>query len=111
MKTKTTRKPKAIVLDETNVVQVLDQIGKNCPYTASIKIFGVIYTSLGSTVRNALENLKVGGKVGGICVLTMKKGDVSKEKILNAGQLFRLFTSSPIMREISLKNISNLFDL
>ncbi len=79
------------------------------PYTASIKIFGRVYTSIGFTVKEAIENMKVGTKVGGVCVMTVTKGDVKKEKILNAGQLFRLFTASRIMHEIAIKNVCSLF--
>lgn len=77
-------------------------------YNASIKIFGRIYVSAGDTLKECIENLKV-GKVGGVCVMIVTHGDVKKEKILNGGQLFRLFSSSRVMKEMAMKNVLNLF--
>ncbi len=81
---------------------------KKIPYDISIKIFGRVYTSTGETLIEALDNLKP-GKVGGVCVMTVTHGDKKREKILNAGQLFRLFTGSRIMHEMAMKNVLNLF--
>lgn len=82
-------------------------------YEASIKVFGrdnKVYKSKGASVKEVLENLKVEGKAGGICVLTISNGDKKRDRIMNAEQLFRLFSSSRLMREIALKNVTLLFD-
>lgn len=80
-------------------------------YTATIKVFGRYFFSEGATVREAIENMKVDGKAGGICVLSISKGEAKQDKILNATQLFRLFNGSRIMREVALKNVTNLFSI
>lgn len=103
-----------LVTTDMQVVQCKKCNKKDNPvenYTASIKIFGMVYTSTGSTVRATIENLKVGNKVGGVTVLSVSKGSVTKEKVLNMGQMTALFSRSPLMREIALKNVTNLFDL
>lgn len=79
-------------------------------YEASIKVFGKVYKSKGASVKEVLENLKVEGKVGGICVLTISNSDKKRDRIMNTEQLFRLFSSSRLMREIALKNVTLLFD-
>lgn len=79
------------------------------PYQASIKIFGVNYSSAGFTPKECIENLKVGMKVGGICILKMEHGDKKREKMLNAQTLMRLFSSSRIMKEMAVKNVNLLF--
>lgn len=111
MKTKTVKK--RVVKDKKLAVQadkmietIKNELGI---YTASIKIFGRVYSSSGATLKECIENLKVGTKTGGVCVMTVTHGEIKKEKILNTGQLFRLFTSSRIMHEVAIKNVLNLF--
>jgi len=89
--------------------KVVKKVEAKAEYSASIKIFGVTYTSTGSTPKECIENLKVGTKVGGICILTMTHGDKKREKMLNAQTLYRLFSASRIMREMGLKNVNLLF--
>lgn len=79
-------------------------------YAATIKVLGKTYTSTGSSVREALENLAP-GKAKGISILSMTKGELKRDKVLNFGQTFRLFSASPLMREIALKQVTMLFDL
>ena len=79
------------------------------PYTTNIKIFGKYYTATGNSAIEAIENLKIEGKSGGVCVLSVSKGDIKREKILNAGQVIRLFNQSPTMRQFALKNMKLLF--
>ena len=80
------------------------------PYNASIKIFGKFYTSTGSTAKEAIENLKPDGVPKGMSVLTISRGDVKKERILNTTQTYRLFTCSRLMKEVAVKNVSIFFD-
>lgn len=117
MKKITTKKKvvkKGITLNTKRTVKIIDKIVNDAkttlsPYTASIKIFGRTYTSTGATVKEAIENMKTVGKVGGVCVMTVSKGDVKREKILNAGQLFRLFSASRVLHEIAIKNVCSMF--
>ncbi len=112
MKKITTKKLKRVVEklapDLKNNI-VADSIADSDLYSVSIKVFGRMYEAIGATLKEAIENLKV-GKVGGVCVMIVTHGDFNKEKILNAGQLFRLFSSSRIMHEMALKNVLNIFD-
>lgn len=79
-------------------------------YTASIKVFGKAHTASGATVREAIENLQP-GNARGVSVLTVAKGTNEKQKILNSTQTIRLFSPMRLVRELSLKNISMMFDL
>lgn len=78
-------------------------------YEASIKIAGKVSTNSGDTVSKAIDGLKV-GNVRSIAVLTVKHGDKVKEKILYPHVATKLFNTQGLIRELNLKNISNLFD-
>lgn len=78
-------------------------------YSIAIKIMGKTFTAQGSTIKEALCNLKV-GNAKGISLLTVSKGTISRTKVLTPPQTFRLFTPSRIMHEVALKQISLLFD-
>lgn len=76
---------------------------------SSIRIMGKIFTAEGATVKEAIENLKP-EYARGIGVLTLEKGEVKKEKIINVMQIQRLFgKGSSMYREIALKGVSTLF--
>ena len=91
MKTKTTKKPTVK------------------PYNASIKILGKTCTSSGKDVREAIEALKLGKVAKGVSVLEIVHGENRKSIILPPMQTFRVFSSSGIVREISMKNLSLRF--
>lgn len=78
-------------------------------YEVSVKIFGKVYSSTGETIYDALKNLKVIGKIGGMCVIQIKKGDMYKEKILNGRYLWRLFSGSSVMKQIAEKQLKQIF--
>lgn len=80
-------------------------------YKATIRVFGKIYKAEGATLIEAISNLKVSGKAGGTSILSVSKGKVQKDRILNTNQVFRLFSASKLMREVALKNLSLLFDI
>ena len=77
-------------------------------YTASIKLWNKITTATGATAVEAIANLKPEAKKG-TAVLIVSKGERSKTKILNNGQVFRLFAGSRIGREITLKGVGMFF--
>lgn len=78
-------------------------------YQSQIKVFGKIYKASGASIKESIENLKIEGKAGGASVITISKGELKREKILSAMQVFRLFTASRIMKEVAMKNILALF--
>lgn len=78
-------------------------------YTASINIFGTTYTSTAPSVKECLEALQA-RNVKGHGVLVVSHGEVKKDRILNSGQVFRLFSASRMMREIAIKQVSMMFD-
>ena len=86
------------------------RVAKNKVYLASIKVLGKKYEAKGSSAKEAIGNLKVGNVAKGMSVLEITKGKVSKSKILNHPQTFRLFTLSKLMREVALKQVSLMFD-
>ncbi len=111
MKTKTVKKIKSaqVSLSRTKKTAKNKDISPSAQeYKASIKVFGRLYTSVGSTFKECLENLKV-GKAGGICVLAISHGEKKREKIMNGVMLNRLFSQSRIMHEIALKNVTAMF--
>lgn len=81
------------------------------PYTASVKILGRVYTATGTTAKDAFLNLKPNGVARGMGILTLSKDGVSREKILPSVQISRMFSPSPLVREIALKNVGLRFDL
>lgn len=78
-------------------------------YTATIKVLGKVYEAKGTTIPEAIVGLTPGGVAKGMSILTMTKGKIRKERILNGPQTFRLFNGGRIMREVALKNVSLFF--
>jgi hypothetical protein len=84
---------------------------KSPEYQAKIKVLGRVYESKGKDVKDVIEKLKPLGKCAGMSILSIKKGNISKERILTHAQTTRLFALSPLTREIAIKNISLTFSL
>ena len=82
---------------------------KKADYKASIKVFGKVITSKGATVLEAIENLDVGKLNKGVSVLEVSHDGKSVSKILPTIQTARLFSPSPMTRQVALKNISPRF--
>lgn len=78
-------------------------------YTASIRIWGKVYSSKGGSVKEALEGLE-GRNVRGHGILTISHGEAKKDKVLSVGQVFRLFSASPMMKEIAVKQLTMMFE-
>lgn len=116
MKTKTKTKKATVSKTTINIGKTrpgsnyIEETINNPIYTASIKILGQIYTSKGSSPREAIENLKVGNVAKGVSILSIIKGDRKQDKILTAPQTFKLFSASKLMREITLKQVSLRFE-
>ena len=87
------------------------KLGVVAPYKASIKVLGKAYEAFGQDKSQAIENLNVGKVARGMSVLVLSKGDVSSSKILPSQQTMRLFSSSKLVRQIALKQISLRFDI
>lgn len=82
---------------------------KTKTYEASIKVLGKVFTAKGKSVYEALEKLKP-GIAKGTAVLTVRSGEVSKDRIIPHVSVSRLFNTTGITRDVQLKNISLLFD-
>lgn len=79
-------------------------------YKATIEVLGKIYTAEGDNVHHALYNLNV--PLGrGKSILTIEHGDEKKERVLGNVVTGRLFSKSPTVRQINLKQVSSMFDL
>ena len=74
-------------------------------YTASIKILGRIYTSSATDLRTAIETLPLGKVAKGMSILEVTHGENKKSVILPPAMTFRVFSSSGIIKEISMKNL------
>jgi hypothetical protein len=103
---------KVVILNPDNVESVLAQTKEKVEsvfYQATVKIFGREHTAFGVTISEAISKLKP-TNCKGKCVLTVyNKGIKIKERILMPMQTFRLFNSHGLMREVALKQASNLF--
>ena len=78
-------------------------------YKATIKVLGQLYKAEGETAGEAIGNLEV--PLGrGTSILTVEKGDKKLEKIFGNLLTVRLFSKSPMMRQVGLKQASTLFE-
>ncbi len=82
----------------------------NEPYKASVKIAGHVSEAKGDTVAEAIASLVVGRPMG-VCILSVFKGDKRQDRVLNSFTTSRLFSKSPLTREIFTKNVSARFDV
>lgn len=80
-------------------------------YTASIKLFGRTYTGKGASVTGAIEAIKMEGFAKGSGLLSVSKGELRQDRVLTAPQVFRLFSASRLMREVTIKQVSMRFAL
>lgn len=76
---------------------------------SEIKILGKKFSAQGQTVKEAIENLKVGSIPKVMSVLKVKGDNKEKSRVLAPRQTSRLFSKSPFTREIAIKQISMLF--
>jgi hypothetical protein len=79
-------------------------------YTATLKIMGKKITATGASSLEAITNLQA-PRAKGKSVLAVTNGERTQEKILAYSKTFALFSGSPMMRQIALKQMSLLFDL
>ena len=81
-------------------------------YTAHIKIMGKEYTATGKTKEECLANLKVSPNLArSAAILTLTVGEKSEEKVLTPYLAQRLFSPSPKMREVHIKQVGTRFSL
>ena len=81
---------------------------KSAVVTAKLKVLGKTHSATGETVAEAINNLKPGNCKGKSVLSIEQKGSV-KERILMPITISRLFNSSGLARDISLKQIAQLF--
>lgn len=79
-------------------------------YTATLTSFGKKYSGSGKTAVEAIAKIEVTGVARGKSVLSVSNGKNSKDRILPPVMTSRLFSKSPLNREVALKNTSLLFD-
>lgn len=77
-------------------------------YKATIKILGKTFKAEGTSVSEAISNLKVTNPKGK-GILVVSNGDVSKEKILMPTITSRLFNTRGLSKEIATKQAATLF--
>ena len=77
---------------------------------SSLKLLGKLYHGKGETILEAIENLQP-EIAKGTGVLTLTKGDVSKEKVILPRIVMGVWGKvSRLHKEIALKNVGQLFD-
>lgn len=79
-------------------------------YKLTMHVFANKLTSTGSTPKEALENIVYKGMFPTKGILSMTHGDRKTERVINRVTGNRLFSLSPLMREVALKTVSSLFE-
>lgn len=77
-------------------------------YHAYVKVFGKVYEASGATAIEALGKLNP-GVAKGMSIVSVEHDGRRKDKVLSPIQSLRLFNGGRIVREVSLKNLSILF--
>lgn len=78
-------------------------------YTATAKVMGKNFKGTGETIYEAIGNITPGGVAGNV-ILTVESKTGKKERILSMSIARRTFNTIGLTREVSLKNISNMFE-
>lgn len=82
------------------------------PYKLTLKSLGRIFKSEGETLEEALKKIKISGGAKAMCVLTVVKGEQTKERIINATYSQRLFSEvGPTMKDFALRKVIELIGL
>lgn len=81
---------------------------KTANYTASLKIFGKTFTATGASIPEAIDALKP-GVAKGRAILTISKGDTTKERMLMPMATMRLFNTRGMAHDVVLKNTALMF--
>lgn len=78
-------------------------------YKAVIKIMGKTFEAEGETALEAISGLKPDiTKSKG--VLTVERGDNKRERVIMGAVIWRLFNGSPFSKEVTLKQVSTLYE-
>lgn len=86
-------------------------VKKEASYTATLSLFGQKYVATGDSIAAAIGSLAVVRPPKARGILTLTKGDTSKDRILNPFVIQRLFAMSPTTRDMQLKQVAMLFDV
>ena len=82
---------------------------KATKYELTVKSVGRVFKSEGNTLGEALGKIKIGNGAKAMCVLTVKKGDQTKERIINGMYAHRLFSEvGPTMKMVATKKVTEL---
>ena len=87
-------------------------IQKAVPYELTLKSVGRIFKSEGNTLEEALGKIKIGNGAKAMCVLIVKKGVETRERIISGIYAHRLFSEvGSTMKGIAIKKVTELFGL
>ena len=105
------KKVKTITIKATVPEGSLPQPQKVPPIKASLKAMGKTCTAEGQTAQEAILNLKP-EVLKGTGILTLERGEVKKEKIINSRIINNLYGKyvGRVHREIALKHALMYFD-
>ena len=85
---------------------------KATKYELTVKSVGRVFKSEGNTLGEALGKIKIGNGAKAMCVLTVKKGGMTKERIINGNYAHKLFSEvGPTMKMIAIKKVTELVGL
>jgi hypothetical protein len=81
-------------------------------YKATMKVMGKEYTAYGKTKEEVLANLKVAPNFArGAAILKLDDGEKSEERVLTPFLAQKMFSLSPKIREVHLKQVGMRFSL
>ncbi len=94
----------------TNKKTVKKVVKEEPSYKAVLKCAGHFYEATGSSIIEAIGNIKP-GVARGVTVLTLSKGEKSQARVFHPLMTTRLFNTAGITREILLRNAATRFAL
>ena len=80
-------------------------------YTVVIKTNGMEFSGAGKTFEEAIAQITPPKKITTKTIVCLTIGGVTKERMIRAWQVAKLFHPNPLMREIVLKNFKIIFGL
>lgn len=82
---------------------------KKANYIATAKVMGKTFTGKGDSIYKAIEAIKPGA-VAGMVFISVSNGKDTKERVVSMVTARRLFMTVGMTREVSIKNMSLMFD-
>ena len=80
-------------------------------HEATLLLLGKTYTAKGKTPFDAISNLEPSGMARTKSVLVVARNGKKRERVLMPFVINRMFSLSPTVREVTIKNVASMFEL